>query len=138
MEEVPANYKTAGILMLIAGILNILVALLVMVILGFYGLVFGVMTGVGFVIWCCCLLPITQLALGVLELVTGINIMNGKPMAHASTISIVGIVVGAMGTLSGGLGMMPMILEIIATVMLNDQSVKAWLETASGELLLED
>jgi hypothetical protein len=60
--------------------------------------------------------------------------MNGKPVRNASTVAIAGIVMGALN-LPLGIGVVPMVMEIIATVMLNDDEVKAWIEESSADLL---
>lgn len=134
MEEVPSNYKTAGILMLIAGIMNILVSLLVGVILFIYVPILAIGTvGVGLLCYVCCLWPVATLGFGIFELITGLNLMNGKVVKHASTVSIIGIIIGALSMGNGGV--ISLVLEIIATVMLNDDEVKQWLAQHDPELL---
>ena len=121
----PANYKTAGLLILIAGALNLTIAAG----LGLFFAAYGLMTyGVCCV---CCALPIAQIGFGVLEVVTGLNMMNGRPVHNAQTVSILGIVVGAL--LGGGVTMVP---EIIALMLLQDEKVKGWLR--DQEPLLEE
>jgi hypothetical protein len=123
MEDVPSNYKTAGILMLVAGILNVLGSLGLAVVLFFYitAIAIGSM-GVGVLCYVCCLWPLLPLAFGIFEIVTGMNVMNGKVVKNATTVSLIGIVVGLLGG-----SFLPMILEIVAMVMLNDDKVKAWI-----------
>lgn len=135
MEDVPQNYKTAGILMLVAGIMNILASLALGVVLFIYitAIAVGSM-GIGIVCYVCCLWPVVPLAFGIFELITGMNIMNGKPQKNAPLVAILGIVMGALN-LAFGVGVIPMIMEIVATVMLNDAEVKAWLEQNTLDLL---
>lgn len=134
MEEVPSNYKTAGIMMLIAGIMNIMVSLIMGVVLFIYVPLIALSTvGVGLVCYACCLWPVATLGFGIYEMVVGINVMNGKVVKHASTISIIGIVIGALSLGNGGV--VSLVLEIIATVMLNNDDVKAWLAQHDPELL---
>lgn len=135
MEDVPQNYKTAGILMLVSGIMNLLAGVGIGVFLAFYITVIAVSTfGLGIFCYVCCLWPLVPLVFGVFELIVGMNMMNGKPQKNAVLISILGIVVGALN-LTMGVGIVPMIMEIVATVMLNDAEVKAWLEQNTLDLL---
>ncbi len=60
----PQEYKTAGILTLIAGILNVLVSLIWMVM---------------FIWFCVGVLWAIPLVIGVLEIMTGIGAMQGTP-----------------------------------------------------------
>ena len=134
MEEVPSNYKTAGIMMLIAGIMNILGAIVLGIVLFLYitGVAFATM-GVGILCYVCCLWPFVPLGWGIYELIVGMNVMNGKVVKNASTVSIIGIVVGALNLGMGGV--IPLVLEIIATVMFNNDEVKAWIAEHAPELM---
>lgn len=134
--EPPSNYKTAGILMLVAGILNILGSIGLSLILFVYISMFAVMTmGIGILCYACCLWPIVPLGFGIFEVVTGMGVMNGKPVRNAGTVAIAGIVMGALNLPMLGIGIVPMVMEIIATVMFNDEEVKAWIEESSADLL---
>ncbi|MFK7927027.1 MAG: hypothetical protein AB8H79_02475 [Myxococcota bacterium] len=116
MQDVPQNYKTAAILMLIAGIMNLLQSLS----MGLICVIYGIMTfGI-----CCvgCVFPVLNIAAGIAEIVTASKMMKGEAVPSAPQVSIGGIVCGALG-----LALLPMILEIIATVMLNDDEVKIFL-----------
>ena len=133
--EPPSNYKTAGIMMLVSGIINILASIGLSLFLFVYISMIAVATmGIGILCYACCLWPILPLGFGIFELITGMNVMNGKPVRNASTVAIAGIVMGALN-LPLGIGVVPMVMEIIATVMLNDDEVKAWIEESSADLL---
>ncbi len=105
--DAPQEYKTAGIFMLISGIMTVMVSL---------GLVFGL-------IWICVgVFWILTLAAGIFEIILGVGVMNGQPKANAKTVSIIGIVAALLcGNIVG------MIMEIMAVVNLGKPEVANWL-----------
>jgi len=133
--EAPNNYKTAGTLMLVAGIMNIVSGLVIAALLFLYitGIAIGTF-GIGIVCYVCCLWPLIPLAFGVFELMTGLKIMQGQPVAQGSMVSIIGIVVAALNLLSG-LSVVPLVLEIVATIMLNSQESKDYIAQGQHDLL---
>lgn len=122
--DMPQNYKTAGTLMLVAGIYNVMMSLIAFAILAIYvGTLVLATFGFGLPFVVCCAIPIPGLVFGGVEIYEGLQIMNGKVVKSAPTLSIVGIVIAAMT-----FAMVPLVLEIIATTMLRNDDVKAWLE----------
>lgn len=133
--EAPNNYKTAGTLMLVAGIMNIVAGLVMALLLFLYITGIALSTfGLGIVCYVCCLWPIIPLAFGVFEAITGMKIMQGQPVAQGSMVSIIGIVVAAFNLLSG-LSIVPLVLEIVATVMLNSPESKEFIAQGQHDLL---
>ena len=108
--EVPSDYKTAGTLMIISGVLNLLASLAL----------------IGMLIWVCvgAFWGVT-LGLAIWELVTGIGVSSGNPKRGAKTVAIVGIVNSLLcGNIIG------LILQIIALTKLGTPEVTAYLEDA--------
>mgnify|MGYP006865170430 CR=1 FL=1 len=105
--DAPQEYKTAGIFMLISGIMTVMVS---------RGLVFGL-------IWICVgVFWILTLAAGIFEIILGVGVMNGQPKANAKTVSIIGIVAALLcGNVVG------MVMEIMAVVNLGKPEVANWL-----------
>jgi len=118
----PQTYKTAGTLMLIAGILNIVVGIFLM---------FALLV----VFLPCCFLGFFPLAWGVVELLFGLRIMNGERVPFAPMLSITGIVVAALSLISG-VSIVPLVLEIICLVQLNGQDARQYLSEGSDDLLV--
>jgi hypothetical protein len=124
IDDAPSNYKTAGTLMLVAGVVNLVVAAFLSLFFALYGLATYGLCCV------CCFLPIGLMGFGVFEVVTGNNMQRGEPVHNAQIVSLIGIVIGAL--FGGGLSM---ILEIVALVFLNDDKVKAWLASREPVLI---
>jgi hypothetical protein len=103
----PSDYKTAGVLMLVAGILNLLTAI---------GLILSlIMICVG-VFW------VIPLVFAIFEIITGIAALQGQPKANARTISILGMVAAVCCFQVIGL-----VLEIIAFVNLGKPEVREYI-----------
>jgi hypothetical protein len=118
----PQPYKTAGTLMLVAGILNLVV--------GFFLVIALLLVALP-----CCFLGFVPMIWGVVEIVFGVQIMNGKRVPFASALSIVGIVIAALSLLSG-LSIVPLVLEIICLVQLNGPDARLYLNEAGDDLLV--
>jgi len=107
MTKPPQGYQTAGILMLVSGILTTLTSL---------GLVIGLF-------WLCIgFFWVLTLAVGIAEIVIGATILGGGKQPMAGTVAILGII----GALLCG-NMIGLICEIIALVSLNNDEVKGFL-----------
>lgn len=120
---VPSKYKNAAIFVLVAGIVNLLWSIIMAFVLFMYISAIAISTfGLGCVLYGCMFLPLLPFAMGMVELVTGIQMMSGTRVPRGKAISIAGIVVGAIH-----MAMIPLMLEIAALVMLNDDEVAAWL-----------
>jgi hypothetical protein len=105
VEPIPSDYKTAGILMLVAGLINL-------VLVGIWQLTF----------LCFCLPGWLTLFTAIGEIVVGGMIVSGKHVPQAKMASIAGIVGGVL-TLS----MMAVGLEAFALVMLSKPEVEDYL-----------
>lgn len=103
----PQSYQTAGILMLISGILTTLVSL---------GLILSL-------IWLCIgVFWVLTLAVGVAEIAIGAMILGGGKQPSGKVVAILGIIAGF---LSGN--MIGVVLEIVAVIMLSNAEVTAYL-----------
>ena len=121
---VPKEYKTAGTLMMVAGLFNIMMSLLIEFILCIYVSAFAIATlGFGCIGYFCMLWPLLQLIMGIIETITGYQAMNGQPVPNAKAVSIGGIVIGVMN-----FSMIPVIMEVFAMLQFQDDKVVAWLE----------
>lgn len=125
--EIPSKYKTAGTLMLVAGIVNILWSIVMALFIFVYASAIAISTfGIGIVCYACMLWPLLPFAGGVAELVTGIRIMGGTRVPGARIVSIGGLISAALN-----LAMIQVVLEVVALVMLNDETVTRWLAEPS-------
>lgn len=123
--EIPSKYKTAGTLMLVAGIVNILFSIGITFFIFVYATAIAISTfGLGIVCYACMLWPILPFVTGIVEVIAGIKVMSGARMPGARVVSIVGVIVAALN-----LSMIQIALEVVALVMLNDESVTRWLQT---------
>jgi hypothetical protein len=121
--EVPAKYKTGGTLMLVSGIYNIVFSLGLAAALFLNISAFAISTfGLGIVCYVCMCWPLLPFVMGVVELVHGVRVMGGTPVPMAKTVAIVGLVVGVLN-----FSVIPIIMEVIAMMSLNDDEVTKWL-----------
>ena len=73
----------------VAGIFNLLLALTWALVVAGYALGLAIPSiGVSLLCFVCCLAPIGQGTLGVFELLSGVNMMNGKVVKNLSLIHI--------------------------------------------------
>jgi len=109
--EAPQDYKTAGIFMLISGILTTLASL---------GFILSL-------IWLCVgVFWILTLVVGILEIAIGAAVMGGTAKPNAKTISILGLVAALLcGNIVG------LVLEILAMVNLGKPEVENYLTLAA-------
>lgn len=112
MTKPPQPYQTAGILMLVSGILTTLTSL---------GLILGLF-------WLCIgFFWVITLAIGIAEIVIGASILGGGRQPMASTVAILGVI----GALLAG-NMIGLVCEIVALVSLNNDEVKNYLTDSYG------
>ncbi len=103
----PPDYKTAGTLMMVSGIINLLTA--------------GVWTLA--LIWLCVgILWVVPLGVAFGEFVVGVAVMNGTPHSQAKTASVLGLIAGVLN-----MNVFSIVLEIIALVKLGKPEVTAYL-----------
>lgn len=124
LVDAPAPYKTAGILMLAAGAVNLVQSALLAFVIFSYATMTALATfGLGIVCYACMIWPIIPFVMGIIELIMGIRAMSGQRVQGIRTVSTVGIVAAALN-----LSMIPLVLEIIAMVQLGDAQVVGYLE----------
>lgn len=104
----PADYKTAGTLMIVSGVLNLMASLAL----------------VGTFIWFCVgAFWMTTLGLAVWELATGVALSSGQYRQSAKNVAIVGIINSVLcGNVIG------LVLQIIAMSKLGSPEVTAYIE----------
>jgi hypothetical protein len=125
MTDAPAKYKTAGTLMMVAGILNLITGASLTVIVFIYALITTLATfGIGIFCFAGVCWPLLPMAFGVVEIMSGYKAMNGQYVPNVRNYSIGGIVVAVLN-----FSMIPMVLEIIALMSYNDPEVGGWLES---------
>lgn len=104
----PADYKTAGTLMIVSGVLNLMASF------AFIGIFIWVCVGA---FW------FVTLGLAIFELVIGIGVSSGQPKGNAKTVAILGIINSVLcGNVIG------LILQIIALTKLGTAESQAFLE----------
>ncbi len=105
--DAPQDYKTAGIFMMISGILTVLVSL---------SLIFSLIWILVGCFW------VLTLVVGIFEIILGIGIMQGQFKGGAKTVSILGLISAFFcGNLIG------LVLEILAIVWLGKPEVNNWM-----------
>lgn len=128
--EAPSKYKTAGTMMLVAGIYNVLVSVVMAFVLFMYISAIALSTlGLGIVCYVCMCWPLIPLVMGAVEIYTGVRVMGGNPVPNAKTVSIVGLIVGVLN-----FSMIGIVMEIIAMMSLNDDEVQKWLASSDPQL----
>ena len=107
IPEPPKPYKNAGIALLVAGIVNAIVA-----------------AGWATALICMCIggLWVIPFVFAILEAVTGYSMMEGNPRGNAKVTAIIGLCVSAVL-----LNPISLVGEILALVYLTDAKVEAWL-----------
>lgn len=106
----PPEYKTAGTLMLISGVLNILASA----------------AWILFLIWFCVgAFWFIPLGVAIAELVVGIGVASGNPNRGAKVTSIIGIVNSLLC-----MNIVSLVLQIIAFTKLSTFEVQDWHDTA--------
>ncbi|TNE84447.1 MAG: hypothetical protein EP330_29990 [Deltaproteobacteria bacterium] len=107
MDEMPNDYKTAGILMLVAGCINL------------------ILVGIWQRSFLCLCFPAWITALTALgEIAVGGMILSGSKVPQAKLVSIAGIVGGLLS-----LSMMAVGLEVFATITLGKPEVEEYLNS---------
>lgn len=106
--EVPAQYTTAGITMLLSGVFNIVTGLMLFMTL----------------IWACVgVLWLIPIGIGVWEIVTGVQMLQGTPQPAAKTVSIAGLVSGVLNC-----NPLPIGLEVASLAMLSNPETAGFIE----------
>jgi hypothetical protein len=103
----PPEYRNAGTMMLISGVLNLLISL---------GLIGGLIWIAVGCFW------ILTLAVGIFEIVIGLAMASGERRDNAKLVSIAGLVAAI---LCGNL--ISLVLEIIVLTRFGSPAVSAWL-----------
>lgn len=105
--DAPQDYKNAGIMMLIGGVINVMMG----------GLLFILY------IWICIgIFWLIPMAVGLAEIVVGVMMLQGNRVPNSMIVSILGIVGGLMNC-----NWIAVILEILAIVFTQKPEVQSWL-----------
>ncbi|MBN2797879.1 MAG: hypothetical protein JXX28_01915 [Deltaproteobacteria bacterium] len=107
MTEAPSDYKTAGIFMIVSGVLTLITSFTLVLTL----------------IWLCIgVFWLIPMAVGILEIIIGIGVASGQPKPTAKTIAIVGAVAAFLtGNIIG------VVMEILAFVFMERPEVSEYL-----------
>lgn len=112
MEEVPQDYKTAGIFMLIAGVMNLIAS--AMVALVWLSTIF---------LFFVAFLYIIPFCVAICEIVCAIMMLQGKKVPQSMIVSVMGLISAFFMC-----GMIGMVMEILAIVFTQKPEVREWLE----------
>ncbi len=116
--------------MLAAGVFNMALSLLVGFVLFLYVSALTIGTfGLGIFCYACMVFPVGQFFWGAAEAFVGYQAMSGERMPKTRTVAIVGVVVAALT-----MAVIPLVLEIMTLVNLNDDEVSAWLEGSQDQI----
>lgn len=110
--DAPQQYKTAGLLNLVAGLFNITT---------------GLALTLSLLLLCVGPFWLIPMGMGIWQLVVGIGMQGGKPNANAKTATIVGIVAGVLN-----LNIITVVLSVMAYMQLGDPEVAGFLEQNPG------
>ncbi len=111
MEPKPGNVQLIGILMIVSGVLNILsgIGLAVVLLLTLIGIF-------------CTPLALIPIGIGVWEIVTGANIINGRPAKHIQVVA--GFEIASILWAN----VLSMVAGILVLVFYNDPPTKEYFE----------
>jgi hypothetical protein len=112
----PHMVRSAGLLMVGAGVINALV-----------GIAFAL--GALWFLGPCCCLGVAPIGWGIVEIVVGQRLVAGRPTPAARWVSAIGVV-AAIPTMPLG-GFVALACEVLATVALRDPDAVAWLAGAA-------
>lgn len=131
MSEMPPNYKNAGAMMLIAGVLHMMHAVVLGVIIFLYASALAIGTlGIGCVCYGCLLWPLLPAAVGVGEAWTGYRVMSGERVPFARTMSIIGLVNAAVN-----MNIVTVILEVLALMWLGEPASAAYANDETSNVI---
>lgn len=107
MSDAPSDYKTVGTFMLVSGITNI---------------GFGLLLTLSLLIMCVGVFYLFVIAVGVIEVIIGLGILQGQPKPTATVVAILGLVAGLFS-----MNIVSMIMQSLALVWLSKPEVKGYL-----------
>ncbi|MBN2045999.1 MAG: hypothetical protein JW757_13335 [Anaerolineales bacterium] len=113
MDSKPGNVQIIGIMMIASGVLNILAGA---------GIAVGIVIGTLFLGLICLPILVIPIGVGIFEIVTGANVLNGKLTKHIQLVAgleIASILWANFLSLAGG---------ILVLVFYNDDETKAYFE----------
>ena len=116
--------------MLAAGVFNMALSILMgfILFLNISMLTIGTF-GLGIVCYACMAIPVVQFFVGAGETYIGYQAMNGERLPKTRNVAILGIVVAALT-----MAVIPLVLEIVTLMNLNDDEVAAWLEGGDDQI----
>lgn len=105
--DAPQEYKNAGIMMLIAGVINMFVGFIIFII---------------YIWFCIGVFWLIPMAVGLGELLVGVMMLQGKRVPNSMVISILGLIAALFNC-----NWIAVVLEILAIVFTQKPDVQAWL-----------
>lgn len=104
----PQEYTTAGVLMLVSGITNV---------------VFSMVWVLSCLMICVGVLWFIPMVVGVLEIITAVSMMNGKPRHNGQITAGIGLLAGI-----ASLNVVSICCQAVALGLLSNPRVTGWLE----------
>ena len=120
MEQKPGNVQIIGIFMVASGVINILVGA---------GLAVAIVIGTFFLGLLCLPVLLIPIGVGIFEIVTGANVLNGKPTKHVQLVAgleIASMLWANLLSMAGG---------ILVLVFYNDDETKAYFEDLNSGII---
>ncbi len=120
MNEKPGNVQIIGIFMVVSGVINILTGA---------GLAVAIILGTFFVGLLCLPVLLIPIGVGIFEIITGANVLNGKPTKHVQLVAgleIASILWANFLSMAGG---------ILVLVFYNDDETKAYFEDLNRDII---
>lgn len=120
MNEKPGNVQIIGIFMVVSGVINILTGA---------GIAVAIILGTFFLGLLCLPVLVLPIGVGIFEIITGANVLNGKPTKHVQLVAgleIASILWANFLSMAGG---------ILVLVFYNDDETKAYFEDLNRDII---
>ena len=120
MDPKPGNVQIIGLMMIASGVINILAGA---------GIAIAIVIGTLFVGLICLPILLIPIGVGIFEIITGANVLNGKPTKHIQLVAgleIASILWANFLSMAGG---------ILVLVFYNDDETKAYFEDLNSDTI---
>jgi len=120
MNEKPGNVQIIGIFMVVSGVINILTGA---------GIAVAIILGTFFLGLICLPVLVLPIGVGIFEIITGANVLNGKPTKHVQLVAgleIASLLWANFISMAGG---------ILVLVFYNDDETKNYFEDLNRNIV---
>lgn len=120
MDPKPGNVQIIGILIIASGVINVLAGA---------GLAVAIILGTFFLGLFCLPVLLIPIGVGIFEIITGVNVLNGRPTRYvqlAAGLEIASILWANFLSMAGG---------ILVLVFYNDDETKAYFEDLNSDIV---